>query len=868
MKSKSFSFLILSLILFSFINNTKCQSQELADGAIYTIESVSTGKLISVDNSSLTEGANIVIWTNTNSDAQKWKVEKIADNTFTLVNIASNLVITADNGGIIQNTNNNSSIAKWIISDSGNNDNIFHIQLKALETFSLCIKEGTDDGSTIFVEEVSNLEKWKFNLQEPQESAPSKNTAIESFDAWINTYYEPRGDNEVFINEGFWGNAEMLEIVDDAFEVTGDLNYIILFDEMYNEFISKEGTDWSWNEYNDDITWMSIACLRAYNFTGTANYLNIAKANFDMMYERAHTEDELLGNGLIWKQGTRTKNACINGPAMVACCYLAEATGDETYYTKAKELFEWSKGRLFDTNDGHVYDAFYVNENGETGTNYWASTYNQGTYLGACTMLYQHTRDQQYLMHANQIADYTRAMFNNNVINNESGNDLEGFKGIYMRYARKYIQEFNRADYIPWLQLNAKVAYNNRNSEGIIHTLWGTKTSETDLPKAFNASTAVSLLMNCPVTLTTEQDPYQSILPEDFDAIGSTFVIDGPSNDQSLQIRNNNWVGFNNLNFGTKGPSQVELIIASSNNTGTIEVRVDNVNGKLIGTAEVTSTADFNTYTTISCEVENIKGLHHIYLVYNGTGSTLNLNQFKFIESSDPEQGQGLMGEYYNGSNFDSFISERVDSTVYFNWGNSSPLSGMNNNNYSIRWTGQIEPLYSGEYTFYITSDNGRRVWIDNQLIIDKWISDWDIEYSGSITLSAGQKYDIKVEYFEESGGANIKLEWESTQQSREIIPSSCLFLPEDNSTNISSSLLNDGVKIYPNPTSDIININCKNIVDSIVISDMSGTLVYSANNINKKDFQVNVSGFSDGIYLIQTFNEGQLSQTTKFIKR
>jgi hypothetical protein len=61
-------------------------------------------------------------------------------------------------------------------------------------------------------------------------------------------------------------------------------------------------------------------------------------------------------------------------------------------------------------------------------------------------------------------------------------------------------------------------------------------------------------------------------------------------------------------------------------------------------------------------------------------------------------------------------------------------------------------------------------------LIIDKWTDDWNIFYSGAITLNAGQKYDIKVEYFENNGGAAIKLEWSSANQTREVVPQSQLY--------------------------------------------------------------------------------------------
>jgi U3 small nucleolar RNA-associated protein 14 len=88
-------------------------------------------------------------------------------------------------------------------------------------------------------------------------------------------------------------------------------------------------------------------------------------------------------------------------------------------------------------------------------------------------------------------------MYNLKVMNNEdSGNDLPGFKGIFARYARMYTVELNNTDLSEWMRLNARTAYNNRNSQNLIHTKWATRTSETKPKSAFGCSTAVSLLMN------------------------------------------------------------------------------------------------------------------------------------------------------------------------------------------------------------------------------------------------------------------------------------------------------------------------------------------------------------------------------------
>ncbi len=163
---------------------------------------------------------------------------------------------------------------------------------------------------------------------------------------------------------------------------------------------------------------------------------------------------------------------------------------------------------------------------------------------------------------------------------------------------------------------------------------------------------------------------------------------------------------------------------------------------------------------------------------------TTNTNQasaqWKFVPATITG-GNGLNADYYKGLNFESLTLTRVDPTINFNWGDDSPDGVIGVDGYSVRWTGQIEPRYSETYTFHITSDNGRRLWIDDSLVIDKWINDWDIEYTGTIALTAGKKHNIRLEYFEDFGGANITFEWSSPSQAREVVPKSQLYSTQTN---------------------------------------------------------------------------------------
>jgi hypothetical protein len=145
-----------------------------------------------------------------------------------------------------------------------------------------------------------------------------------------------------------------------------------------------------------------------------------------------------------------------------------------------------------------------------------------------------------------------------------------------------------------------------------------------------------------------------------------------------------------------------------------------------------------------------------------------------------------LRAEYYSGTDFNTLKDTRVDSTIDFDWNSGSPSSLLEGDNFSARWTGQVQPKYSETYTFSTFSDDGVRLWIDGQLLIDNWTVHAPTENQGQITLQAGQLYDIKLEYFENTGRAVSKFSWFSLSQTKEIIPQSQLYLPSITASAIS----------------------------------------------------------------------------------
>ena len=87
-----------------------------------------------------------------------------------------------------------------------------------------------------------------------------------------------------------------------------------------------------------------------------------------------------------------------------------------------------------------------------------------------------------------------------------------------------------------------------------------------------------------------------------------------------------------------------------------------------------------------------------------------------------------------------------------------------------------MQPLYSETYRFYTLSDDGVRLWVNGQLLINNWTDHPTTENSGTIALTAGQKYDVKLEYYDHTRNAVAKLLWSSTSQTKQPIPQSQLF--------------------------------------------------------------------------------------------
>ena len=158
----------------------------------------------------------------------------------------------------------------------------------------------------------------------------------------------------------------------------------------------------------------------------------------------------------------------------------------------------------------------------------------------------------------------------------------------------------------------------------------------------------------------------------------------------------------------------------------------------------------------------------------------------------NPGTGTGLAAEYFNNKTLTApTVLTRTDATVNFDWASGSPAPGtVTVDNFSVRWTGKVEAPVTGDYTFSTISDDGVRLWVNGIQVINNWTDHAPTtNNSSAISLTAGQKYDVKMEFYESGGGAQAKLLWTYPGQTQQAIPTARLYPATGTSTPTSTYL-------------------------------------------------------------------------------
>lgn len=124
------------------------------------------------------------------------------------------------------------------------------------------------------------------------------------------------------------------------------------------------------------------------------------------------------------------------------------------------------------------------------------------------------------------------------------------------------------------------------------------------------------------------------------------------------------------------------------------------------------------------------------------------------------DQYEHWKGEYFkNGTLSGGPAFTRNDVDIDFDWSLGAPGIGLSYDHFSVRWTRTLE-FSGGYYRFYTQTDDGTRLYVDDNLVIDRWHDQAPTTYSADVYLSAGE-HAVKMEYYESAGTASAKLWWE-----------------------------------------------------------------------------------------------------------
>ena len=164
--------------------------------------------------------------------------------------------------------------------------------------------------------------------------------------------------------------------------------------------------------------------------------------------------------------------------------------------------------------------------------------------------------------------------------------------------------------------------------------------------------------------------------------------------------------------------------------------------------------------TTYSATVPVTAGTHEVKVEYyeQTGGAVAQVSWATQVTVSSCTTGQFLADYYANKTLSGSPAFSQCETSINYDWGNGGPGNGVGTDNFSVRWDGQFD-FSAGNTTFTATTDDGIRVYLDGTLLIDQWRKQGATTYSATVPVTAGT-HEVKVEYYEQTGGAVAQVSW------------------------------------------------------------------------------------------------------------
>ena len=294
------SFAMKRFLIFGMLFSLVLSAFAIEAGKTYRIWSKKfPSRSLFIRDSQRAAGADVVLWTDTDVPSAQWTLLAGSNGTFIMQNVYSENVAapaTRTAGGTFHTDATRSNGRVIIEAVDGNTYRIHNNNAGALSLAATDDADGSLPAWTTTVEG-DDAQLWVFEEVEPKTEFTAA-MRDEMLSAYISNHLHSRGSSFRTFYDGGWGEAEQLEVLLDAYETTGDEQYLRLARYVYAYFNSKVGSDWTggasdgykWYgyDYNDDVMWMVIAVARLGYLSGTKSYTNAAKANFDRIYSRAY----------------------------------------------------------------------------------------------------------------------------------------------------------------------------------------------------------------------------------------------------------------------------------------------------------------------------------------------------------------------------------------------------------------------------------------------------------------------------------------------------------------------------------------------------------------------------------------------------
>ena len=281
------------------------------------------------------------------------------------------------------------------------------------------------------------------------------------------TYLSSNGNYFIQDNQGnttfhYWPNAHVLDVLTDGFLRTKDQAYVPKMKALLNGIKLQNGNAFP-NDFYDDMGWLALSSLRAYDLTKDEAYVLATNILWTDMKKGI---TDVQGGGMGWSKGKPNfKNTPANGPAIILAARLYRLQNKPEDLQTAKTLYTWLKSTLVEPVTFTVWDGINYEGTGVISKNKY--TYNVGLFMGAGLELYKTTKEKAYLDDAVKTAiaginDLELAP--GGLMKDEGQGDGGLFKGVWVRYLNLLVNEpdvpaADKEKLVKFLKYNAQTLY-------------------------------------------------------------------------------------------------------------------------------------------------------------------------------------------------------------------------------------------------------------------------------------------------------------------------------------------------------------------------------------------------------------------------